>query len=105
MDLFARIVNSNLLVRRINLAANHVLDESSVKQDSVIKQLDLFTSYEDLQERQKAEEKQLERERRQQQAMLKIREKYGKNAILKGMNLQEGATARERNEQIGGHKA
>lgn len=105
MDLFARIVNSNLLVRRINLAANHVLDESSVKQDSVIEQLDLFTSYEDLQERQKAEEKELERERRQQQAMLKIREKYGKNAILKGMNLQEGATARERNEQIGGHKA
>lgn len=105
IDLFARIVNSNLLVRRINLAANHVLDESLVKQDSVIEQLDLFTSYEDLQERQKAEEKQLERERRQQQAMLKIREKYGKNAILKGMNLQEGATARERNEQIGGHKA
>lgn len=105
IDLFARIVNSNLLVRRINLAANHVLDESSVKQDSVIKQLDLFTSYEDLQELQKAEEKELERERRQQQAMLKIREKYGKNAILKGMNLQEGATARERNEQIGGHKA
>lgn len=105
IDLFARIVNSNLLVRRINLAANHVLDESLVKQDSVIEQLDLFTSYEDIQERQKAEEKQLERERRQQQAMLKIREKYGKNAILKGMNLQEGATARERNEQIGGHKA
>lgn len=105
IDLFARIVNSNLLVRRINLAANHVLDESLVKQDSIIEQLDLFTSYEDIQERQKAEEKQLERERRQQQAMLKIREKYGKNAILKGMNLQEGATARERNEQIGGHKA
>lgn len=105
IDLFARIVKSDLLVRRINLAANHVLDESSVKQDSVIEQLDLFTSYEDLQELQKAEEKELERERRQQQAMLKIREKYGKNAILKGMNLQEGATARERNEQIGGHKA
>ena len=61
-----------------------------------------FTAPRDAKEREEAE---LEREKRRQQAVLTIRKKYGKNAILKGMNYQEGATTRDRNAQIGGHKA
>lgn len=103
MELYDRIVDKNLLVRRITLSANKLVPESSLEQ--TFEQLDLFTDYESL-EKQKAEEKAaLEQEKNIQKAMLAIRKKYGKNAILKGMNLMEGATAKERNEQIGGHKA
>ena len=68
-------------------------------------QLDLFTDYSVQQEQQAAENADLEREKRMQKAMIDIKKKFGKNAILKGMNLEEGATAKDRNEQIGGHKA
>lgn len=106
MELFDRIVDKNLLVRRLNLAAGKVAEETSVKvQDDRYEQLDLFTDYVMLKEKQEAEQKALEREHKMQQAMLEIKMKYGKNAILKGMNLEEGATAMERNKQIGGHKA
>ena len=101
MELFDRIVDGNLLVRRINLVANHVLPEAAVQQELVFDQLDLFS---DLAAKE-AEEARLAREKRCQQALLTIRKKYGKNAILKGMNYEEGATTRERNAQIGGHKA
>lgn len=101
MELFDRIVDGNLLVRRINLVANHVLPEASVQQELAFDQLDLFS---DLAAKE-AEEARLAREKRCQQALLTIRKKYGKNAILKGMNYEEGATTRERNAQIGGHKA
>ena len=67
--------------------------------------LDLFTDYSVQQEQQAAENADLEREKRMQKAMIDIKKKFGKNAILKGMNLEEGATAKDRNEQIGGHKA
>ena len=89
-DLFDRIVDRNLLVRRMYVVANHIVDESSA--DGV--QLDLFE-----------EEPDMERERSRQEAILEIRRKFGKNAILKGMNFEEGATAKDRNKQIGGHKA
>lgn len=93
-------------VRRITITANKLVDEVSVqKQTSEYQQLDLFTDYEALKQEQAAEEATLERERKMQKAMLDIKKKFGKNAILKGMNLQEGATAKERNAQIGGHKA
>lgn len=106
MELYDRIVDRNLLVRRITIAANKLVDEVSVqKQTSEYQQLDLFTDYEALKQEQAAEEAVLERERKMQKAMLDIKKKFGKNAILKGMNLQEGATAKERNAQIGGHKA
>lgn len=68
-------------------------------------QLDLFTDYEALKKKKEEEEAELQREKKMQQALLSIKKKYGKNAILKGMNLEEGATAVERNKQIGGHKA
>ena len=104
-ELYDRIVNRDLLIRRFNLTVNHVVDETSVNQKAVPEQLDLFTDYEAL-EKQKLEEKAaLEKERRMQEAQLVIKRRFGKNAILKGLNYEEGATAKERNKQIGGHKA
>lgn len=103
--LFDRIVDPNLLVRRLNLTANKVVAENSVVEVQQYEQLNLFTDY-IAEEKKKEEERQtLEREKRMQQAVLSIKKKYGKNAILKGMNLQEGATTIDRNNQIGGHKA
>ncbi len=96
MALFERIVNPDLLIRRLNVVANRVVPEQSLGQTAT-EQLDLFSL--------SPEEKNTERERRMQQAVLQIKKRYGKNAILKGMNLQEGATAKDRNAQIGGHKA
>lgn len=103
--LYDRIADPGLLIRRINVTANRIVDEKSASSEQLFRQLDLFTDYDDLKHEKEREEEQLEREKRMQKAMLDIKKKYGKNAILKGMNYQEGATARERNEQIGGHKA
>ena len=105
MELYDRIVDKNLLIRRINITANKLVDESFSKEDETYEQLDLFTDYTVKKQEQAEEEAVLEREKRMQQTMLTIKKKFGKNAILKGMNLQEGATAKDRNEQIGGHKA
>lgn len=105
-DLYDRIVDKNLLVRRLNIAACRVVLEKDAPQKNVdFEQLDLFTDYEALQAKQERESAELEREKKMQQAMLTIKKKFGKNAILKGMNLEEGATAKDRNAQIGGHKA
>ena len=98
--LFDRIVDKSLLVRRMYVVANHVFPEGQQPQAET-EQLDLFSMTES--EAQKPEDP--ERERRRQEAILRIRDKYGKNAILRGMNLEEGATARDRNRQIGGHRA
>ena len=105
-ELFDRIVDKNLLVRRLNIVANHVLPEADApKKDDGFVQLDLFTDYAALELKQERERAELEREKKMQKAMLTIKKKFGKNAILKGMNLEEGATAKDRNRQIGGHKA
>lgn len=100
MELFDRIVDKSLLVRRINIAVCKLQREKDVK-DNQVEQLDLFTDY----EKKNKQEENLKKEKRMQEAVLSIKKKYGKNAILKGMNLEEGATAKERNSQIGGHKA
>jgi DNA polymerase V len=105
MELFDRITDRNLLVRRVNIAANHVADESTVPKNESVEQLDLFTDYTVVATQRKAEEAELEKERRIQETMLAIKRKFGKNAILKGMDLEDGATTMERNLQIGGHKA
>jgi len=105
MELYGRIVNPKLLVRRVTIAANRLVEESAVREEESFEQLDLFTDYEALEREREAEEMRLAKERKLQEAMLSVKKKYGKNAILKGMNLQEGATAMERNRQIGGHKA
>lgn len=104
-ELFERIVDENLLIRRINITANHVVDETTVQKTDNDEQLDLFTDYAAMQAKKEAEEAELAREKRMQKAILDIKKKHGKNAILKGMNLEEGATTVDRNRQIGGHKA
>lgn len=101
MELFDRIVDPELLVRRLNIVACHVVQEQDAPKGENMEQLDLFAVAEDTTEM----EKQRQREKCRQQAVLCIKKKYGKNAILKGMNLEEGATAISRNQQIGGHKA
>lgn len=105
MEAFDSIVNPNLLVRRITLTANHVIDEQSATKDEKPEQLNFFVDRNAVSEKKKAESEELVRERKMQEAIIKIKKKFGKNAILKGMNLSEGATAKDRNRQIGGHKA
>ena len=100
MALYDRIIDPSLLIRRMYLCAAHVLPETEVIRQAPMEQLNLFQDSASLE----AEETALERERRMQEALLSIKHKYGKNAILKGMNLEEGATARERNGMTGGHK-
>ena len=105
MTLFDRIMDPKLFVRRINVTACRVVAEATLQQKDSYEQLDLFTDYQQEEQKRKQEEEALEREKRIQKAMLDIKKKFGKNAILKGMNLEEGATARSKNNQIGGHKA
>lgn len=105
-ELFDRIADKKLLVRRLNVVAAYVIPEDKVPQaEDAVEQLDFFTDYAAKQAEQEKKDAELARERKRQEAMLAIKKKFGKNAILKGMNLEEGATARDRNEQIGGHKA
>ncbi len=103
--LYEEITDKNLLVRRVNVTVNHVIEEKMAVKEEVFEQLDLFTDYEARQKEKEEEHAESERERRLQMAMLDIKKKYGKNAILKGMNLEEGAMTMERNRQIGGHRA
>ncbi|MCQ2213253.1 MAG: DNA methylase [Bacteroidaceae bacterium] len=109
-ELYDRVVNHDLLIRRLNLTTNHVVPEDSPtlrkeKWGGTPIQLDLFTDYEKIKEENQQQEEKLTRERRMQEALLGIKRRYGKNSILRGLNLEEGATAIERNKQIGGHKA
>ena len=105
-ELFDRCVNPDLVIRRLNLTTNHVVSEATVSaQDHAPQQLDLFTDYEALEKQRQEEQAQLDKERRMQEVQLKIKKRFGKNAILRGLNFEEGATAKERNEQIGGHRA
>ncbi len=99
MKLYERIINKQLLVRRINITVNNVVDEFTVKNKKTYEQIDLFTDYQ-----KKAEKLQKEKmEKELQKAMIGIKNKYGKNAVIKGMNLQDGGTTIDRNKQIGGH--
>ena len=105
MELYDRIINEKLLVRRVNITANNLIDEKLAVKDIDYEQLDLFTDYETVEKEKEIEKKELEKERHIQEAMINIKRKYGKNAVLKGLNLEEGATTIDRNSQIGGHKA
>lgn len=107
-ELYDRIVDPNLLVRRMYVVANRVISEDSVKEQPVgYEQISMFDTidHEAAKQQRLEEDTALAREKKVQKAMLDIKKKYGKNAILKGMNLQEGATGKDRNRQIGGHKA
>jgi DNA polymerase V len=105
-ELFDHCVNPDLLIRRLNLTTNHVVSEASVAvQQKTPQQLDLFTDYEALEKQRQQEQERFAKERRMQEAQLRIKQRFGKNSILRGLNFNEGATAKERNAQIGGHKA
>lgn len=101
MTLFDDIVHPKLMVRRVNIVAGRIEDERTAREKATFGQLSLFTDY----EAKAKEEAQREKEKKLQHAILDIKKKYGKNAILKGMNLKDGATTKDRNNQIGGHKA
>lgn len=103
IELYDRIVDSSLLVRRMYVVANHVINARNVEEQPL--QYSLFDDVEELERKRAAEKIRLEREHNLQKAMLSIKGRYGKNAILKGMNFREGATAMERNGQVGGHRA
>ena len=105
MELYDRIIDPSLLTRRITVVANRVCDESKVQESEQFEQLDLFTDYQERAKEKKKEDEALSKERKLQEAMISVKKKYGKNAMLKGMNLEEGATTISRNNQIGGHKA
>lgn len=100
MKLYDRIINKTLLVRKINISVNNLLNEKEVENNKENEQIDLFTDYKKIEKQYNDEIK----ERKLQKSILNIKKKYGKNAILKGMNLEEGATTIERNTQVGGHK-
>ena len=103
--LFHRIVAPGLLIRRLNITANRVLPEREVPEADACEQMDLFVDYEIMQEEKRREEAEQVREKKIQSTVLDIKRKFGKNAILKGTALEDGATSRERNQKIGGHQA
>ncbi|MBR3644142.1 MAG: DNA methylase, partial [Parasporobacterium sp.] len=106
--LYDRIVHPDLLIRRMNVVAvNTIPEEEAARKakEEQYEQMDLFTDYAALEQKKEQEKAEREKERRVQEAVLEIRKKFGKNAMLKGMNLVEGATAAERNEMVGGHQA
>ena len=104
MQLFDRVTDPALLVRKITIGANHILNENDVPEE-VQEQPDLFADHEASEKQKAADEAELAKERRLQDALWSIKKQFGKNAVLKAMSLQEGATAKDRNQQVGGHKA
>lgn len=106
LAIFDHIVDRGMLIRKMNLTVNHVITEKQAEElNHAPVQMDLFTDYEALAEKERRDSEKLAKERKIQEALLDIKKRYGKNAILRGLNLAEGATAIERNKQIGGHKA
>jgi DNA polymerase V len=103
-ELYSRIVKKDLTVRRMYVVANHTIPESEIPEQGQ-EQLDMFTDYERKAEEDERDREALESEKRLQKSIIELKKKFGKNAVLKGMNLEEGATARERNRMVGGHKA
>lgn len=101
LELYDRIIDRRLLTRRITISANNVINEEQAEKENTFEQIDLFTDYHELEKKHDEEKK----ERNLQRSILDIKKKYGKNAILKGMNFEDGGTTIERNEQVGGHKA
>ena len=103
LNLFERIINKNLLVRRITVVANNVVNINEIKEEKTLEQFDLFTNYEILDKKREEEKRKEEEENKLQHIIIDIKNKYGKNSILRGMNFEEGSTAIDRNSQIGGH--
>lgn len=104
-ELYDRIINPNLLIRRITISINHLIDEKSIDRQKYASQLDLFSDYDEIKRKNEFRKKELTKERKMQEASLGLRKKYGKNVVLRGLNYSEGATQKQRNRQIGGHQA
>ena len=102
-EIFDSIVNPKLLIRRLTIVVNHVVPETSVRE--IPRQLNLFSDHDTEEQHEKTVSEALEKEHRLQKAQVVLKKRFGKNVILKGLNFEEGATAKERNQQIGGHKA
>ncbi len=105
VQLFDKIVDPDLLIRRINISVNKLLLEDKAPKDEAFEQLDLFTDYESRDKAEKRKKTEMKKEKSLQNAMISLKNRYGKNAVLRGTNLREGATTVDRNNQIGGHKA
>ena len=106
LKLYDEIVDKQLLVRRLSISTNHVINEEKIRQQSSKPiELDMFTDYEKIKKEKQTEANELARERKIQETIINIKSRFGKNALLRGLNFDEGATAKERNKQIGGHKA
>lgn len=105
LKLYDEIIDKNLSIRRINVTANHLTKENEVKEENSYEQMSLFTDYGIAEKEKEAEEEQLSREKKMQRAILDVKKRYGKNALLRGVDLEAGATTISRNKQIGGHKA
>ena len=104
-ELFDRIVDPLLFTRRLTVTANNVIKESDIPQAPIDEQLDIFADFDRIESEERRLEEEREKEKKIQKTLIGIKKKYGKNAIVRGMNLEDGATAIERNKQIGGHKA
>lgn len=104
MELFDRIIDSDLFVRRVTICACDLIPETEIPEETPV-QLELFVNYEELERQETAKKDKEEKERRLQRATLHLQDRFGKNAVLKGMNLMQGGTTIERNGQIGGHRA
>lgn len=104
LELYDRVVHKDLLIRRVNITACNLICEDDIPEDKPL-QLDMFTDYEAVDREKKAQQAAEEKERKLQRVTLAIQDRFGKNAMLKGMNLMEGGTTIDRNGQIGGHKA
>ncbi len=105
LGLYDEITDPNLLIRRINLAAGRLSEATKLTQQAQYVQLDFFTDFDNYIEKEAAQAERLERENKLQKTVIELKKKFGKNAVLKGTNLQEDANAKDRNNQIGGHKA
>lgn len=105
IELYDRVINKDLLIRRINITANKVVDEMSITNNETFEQYDLFTDYKEQDEKSKKQKESEEKEHKLQTTILGIKKRFGKNAILKGMNFEDGGTTIDRNNQIGGHKS
>ena len=104
LELYERITNKNLLIRRITMVASNVVDENQANKKTVYEQFNLFTDYQEQEEKMEKQKEDEIIDKKIQKVMLDIKKKYGKNSILKGMNYEEGGTTIDRNGQIGGHK-
>ena len=103
LNIYDSNANPSLLIRRLYITAENTIPEE--ERTSCLSEPDLFTDWEQFEKEKEKKNAEAVRERKLQDATIAIKKRFGKNALLRGMSLEEGATARERNEQIGGHKA